>query len=382
MATVEAYQNKAGKTLFAVRYRKPDRGTTYKRGFATRRAAQAWGNEVEVNKMAGAYIAPALGRITVAELAPDWLALHEHQAPSHYRTLESAWRVHVQPRWGNVSVADIDTAGIEAWIAGMTRKGNGKGNGGGATTVLRANGVLRGILAYAVKKKRLAANPAVGVETLPKKTAKRRVYLTADDVYRLAHESGEHRALVFVLAYCGLRWGEAIGLHVIDIEFLRRRLAVQENAVQLGSHHAVGPVKGRVSRWVPVPQFVLDDLSRQCIGKAPGDLVFPGPDGGYLPRPKSSNGWFTRAVKAAKVQRVTPHDLRHTCASLAVSAGVNVLALQRMLGHKSAKMTLDTYADLFDDDLDDVATSLHARYSHEIVLKMRSQGAHGAAQQT
>ena len=54
------------------------------------------------------------------------------------------------------------------------------------------------------------------------------------------------------------------------------------------------------------------------------------------------------------MQKITPHDLRHTCASLAVSAGVNVLALQRMLVHTSAKMTLDTYADLSDDDLDAV----------------------------
>ncbi|WP_375484583.1 tyrosine-type recombinase/integrase [uncultured Mycobacterium sp.] len=66
---------------------------------------------------------------------------------------------------------------------------------------------------------------------------------------------------------------------------------------------------------------------------------------------------------------MTPHDLRHTCASLAVSAGVNVLALQRMLGHTSAKVTLGTYADLFDDDLDAVATSLHARYSRKVIQK-------------
>ena len=63
-------------------------------------------------------------------------------------------------------------------------------------------------------------------------------------------------------------------------------------------------------------------------------------------------------MKHAKVQAITPHDLRHTCASLAVSAGVNVLALQRMLGHTSAKVTLDTYADLFDEDLDAVAANL------------------------
>lgn len=62
---------------------------------------------------------------------------------------------------------------------------------------------------------------------------------------------------------------------------------------------------------------------------------------------------------SAKSARVTPHDLRHTAASLAISSGANVKAVQRMLGHASAAMTLDTYADLFEDDLDDVATRLN-----------------------
>jgi integrase len=255
-------------------------------------------------------------------------------------------------------------------------------NGAGATTVLRSHGVLSGILADAVKAKRLAANPAKGVDNLPRKTARRHVYLSADDLHRLAAAAGQHRALVLLLAYCGLRWGEAVALRVRDVEFLRRRLSVSENAVQLGVDHAVGPTKGRKARSVPVPAFVLDELSVQCTGKAPGDLVFPGPDGKYLPRPKSTDGWFTTAVRKAEVQDITPHDLRHTCASLAVSAGVNVLALQRMLGHTSAKVTLDTYADLFDDDLDAVAVTLHANYSRENVLKMCSRGAHEAPQQT
>jgi len=89
---------------------------------------------------------------------------------------------------------------------------------------------------------------------------------------------------------------------------------------------------------------------------------------------KSDGGWFTSAVKRAKLQEITPHQLRHTCASLAVSAGVNVLALQRMLGHKSAKITLDTYADLFDDDLDAVGITLNSRYSRESVAKMWPRG--------
>lgn len=60
-------------------------------------------------------------------------------------------------------------------------------------------------------------------------------------------------------------------------------------------------------------------------------------------------------------ERLTPHDLRHTAASLAISAGANIKALQRMLGHKSAAMTLDTCADLFGDDLDAVAERLNRR---------------------
>jgi integrase len=337
MATIELRETKSGATLYAVRYRKPDGQQTMKRGFRTKRAAEQWANKVEVDKTRGEYVAPMLGRVTVGELSGRWLARKQRAtAPSHYRTLESAWRVHVQPHWGKTAVADVDLLAVEEWIDDMVV------NGAGATTVIRAHGVLSGILTDAVKGRRLAANPARGVENLPRKSAKRHVYLSADDVARLADASGQHRALVLTLAYTGIRWGEAIGLCVRDVAFLRRRLSVSVNAVQLGVDHAVGPTKGRKARSVPVPEFVLNELSAQCAGKAPGDLVFPDRDGGYLPRPKSSNGWITRAVQAAGVQSITPHDLRHSCASLAVSAGVNVLALQRMLGHTSAKMTLDT----------------------------------------
>jgi integrase len=67
---------------------------------------------------------------------------------------------------------------------------------------------------------------------------------------------------------------------------------------------------------------------------------------------------FDRAATAVGLEGLVPHELRHTAASLAVSSGANVKAVQRMLGHASAAMTLDTYADLFDEDLDAVAERL------------------------
>ena len=97
------------------------------------------------------------------------------------------------------------------------------------------------------------------------------------------------------------------------------------------------------------------------------DLLFPARGGGYLKRPSyDSTGWFNRAVERAQVQTITPHDLRHTCASLAVSSGANVLAVSRMLGHKDPSVTLRIYADLFDSDLDAVAVNLDAKIADSV----------------
>lgn len=352
MATINSYQTSSGAKLYMVRYRKPDRKTTMKRGFRTKRDAEEFAATVEVRKLEGDYVAPALGRVTVADIAPAWLSRKESDvAKSNYRMLESAWRVHVKPQWGTVRLSDIDLADVETWIAAMRRKS-------GATTVIRSYGVLAGILDDAVKSRRLRSNPARGVENLPRKTTKRQVYLSAEDVHRLAAESGEHQTLVYVLAFCGLRWGEAIALRVRDVEFLKRRLRVRDNAVQLGTDFDETLTKSRKDRSVPVPQFVVERLSEQCRGRDMTDLVF-GDGEHYLPRPKSERGWFAGAVTRAKVQKVTPHDLRHTCASLAISAGANVLALSRMLGHTDPSVTLRVYSDLFDADLDAVAEKLH-----------------------
>ena len=83
---------------------------------------------------------------------------------------------------------------------------------------------------------------------------------------------------------------------------------------------------------------------------------------------------FDPALRAAGLEELTPHELRNTAASLAVAAGANVKAVQRMLGHASAAMTLDVYSGLFDDDLDAVADRLDtaaktARQDHADYLR-------------
>ena len=90
------------------------------------------------------------------------------------------------------------------------------------------------------------------------------------------------------------------------------------------------------------------------------DHMFVGARGGGVLRNRVFRyGWFDADAAEIGVPGLTPHDPRHPCGSPTVPAGANAKALQRMLGHASAKETLDTYSDLFDADLDSVAAALN-----------------------
>lgn len=378
MATIESYSTKSGRR-YRVRYRTPDHRQTDKRGFTTKRDAEVFAATVEVEKLRGEYVAPALGRVTVGELADAWLERKASDLkPSSYRPLEVSWHRHVKPRWGTTRIIDVDLDAVERWIADMGRTvteadGTVTKKGSGATVVLRAYGVLAGVLDSAVKARRLTANPARTPENLPRKKPKPRTYLTHDQVAALAAEA-KYPTLIRLLAYTGLRWGEAIALRVDHLDLPRKRLTVVENAVQVDQRTIVGTPKSDESRTVSIPEFLVFELAAMTRGRAGDALLFTDGHGRYLKRPVSYSGWFAGAVERSGVPRVTIHDLRHTAASLAVSAGVNIKALQRMLGHASAAMTLDVYSDLFDDDLDAVGVALHQAVSAASVGKSWAQG--------
>ena len=111
---------------------------------------------------------------------------------------------------------------------------------------------------------------------------------------------------------------------------------------------------------MPVPRFLADLLAVEVAGKAPGELVFTSLLGKPLRNLNFRRDVFDHAAVEAGLGGLTPHELRHTAASLAVSSGANVKAVQRMLGHASAAMTLDVYSGVFDDDLDGLADRMDA----------------------
>lgn len=369
MGSVHSYETAAGKR-YRVRYRKPDRAQTDKRGFKTKRDAELFLASVEVSKARGEFIDPTDGKALVGTLATAWLSNLTHLKPSSARPLEIAWRIHVMPVWSTVAVADVRFSAVQSWVTVLQK-------GKSATTVLRAYQILASILDVAVHDRRILANPARGVK-LPRKTTKTRVYLTHERVDLLARNAGDYQTLVNFLAYSGMRWGEVTALRVRDLDMLRRRANVQQNAVMVGGKIIVGTPKSHEARSVPFPEFLSIPLAALCESKGRDALVF-GDGETFLRPPDSRQSWWLTAIAKARTTdkdfpTITRHDLRHTAASLAVSAGANVKALQRMLGHASAAMTLDTYADLFDDDLDGVATALNTARMNSNVGKMWANG--------
>jgi integrase len=330
MATIEKYETKAGATLYAVRYRKPDNRQTWKRGFTRKRDAQAFAATVETSKLRGEYIAPTLGRVTVGALGPAWLTRQQgHMKPSGWRSYESAWRVHVARRWADTRICEVCYSDVQAWVGQLAAKR-------GPVIVATAFSVLARILDDAVRDRLLVSNPARGVK-LPKRAPRQNVYLAGDQLHRLADESGRYRSLVLLLGVGGLRWGEAAALRVCDIDFLRRRIHLHRNAVTIGKTTHVGSLKSGKNRTVVLPRFVADALAQTAERKGRDDLLWPSQTGGYLAPPSSTDSWLSGAVARCRMAdrtfpRVTAHALRHTAASLAIQAGANPKVVQPCSG--------------------------------------------------
>ena len=370
MATVSRYETRLGETRWRVRYRTPDNRQTDKRGFKTKRDAEAFLIDVEGRKRRGEYVSQSAGKALLGDLGAEWLKRQQgHLKPNSYRSIESRWRVHVNPRWQRTPAAKVAYTDVQAWISELGTKS-------GAKLVRSVHSVLLGILEDAVRDRRIPSNPARGVK-LPTIVKQPNKYLTAEQLADLAIESGRYGSLVMLLGTVGLRWGEAAGLRVSDIDFSTGSLRVVDNATA----GTVGSPKGNRYRIVYAAPTIVADLELVAAGKDSNDLMWPSATGGHLKAPATHDSWLSGAVKRCqklyvatrareraenpRVQprtpafpRITARNLRDTAASLAISGGANIKGVQRMLGHASAAMTLDVYADLFDDDLVAVAGRL------------------------
>lgn len=337
-----------------------DNGKEHVKTFRRKVDAQQWLEKEVSDQVTGTWTDPALGRVHFGAIARKWLLTKAHRKPKTVAGYESLLDTVVLPRWNDVALRDIAFDDLQVWISGLSVDGSVRFSGKGlsASRVRQAHQVVGAVLKFAVKSKHLAVNPADGIElpTLPE-TEQR--YLTHEQLHRVAVASGWMRTLILVLGYCGLRFGEAAALRVEHVDVEARRINVRRSVTYVRKQGLVeGPTKNHESRSVPIPASIARLLKTEIEGLDKDGLVFESRRGGWLTLGQARYR-FTKAVAAVDgVDDVGLHDLRHSCASLAIRAGANVKVLQKLMGHKTATLTLDRYGHLFPDDLDAVADAL------------------------
>lgn len=375
------------------RYRARVRGTDGKehaKCFHQRSQARHW-EATQIEQLhQGTWLDPTRGRISCEEMAKRWLESKINIKASTRAGYHSLIKL-INKQWGQTPINTITHIGLNQWARTLLQKGYSPSH------TRQACIVLGSILGYAVKDGRLAQNPAAQLD-LPRREERRHRYLTMEQVEQLAtqigwwtlqgdgeiHTKGRHGALtrrdkptsgqttlqllVRTLAYTGLRFGEAAALRVRHIDLKRRRLHIEKSITEVNGKQIEGTPKNHRTRNVPIPQFLVADLAQFTATKHPEDYLFESRQ--HTPvRASNVRAHFDLAAAAIGERGLHLHDLRHTAASLAISSGANVKVVQTMLGHKSAAMTLDVYADLFDHDLDEVAEKMDAAYQEYLGRK-------------
>jgi integrase len=342
-----------------------DTGQEHTKVFRLKETAQSHLDKVTADVVKGDYVSPRSSAVTFDTVAAEWLEGKATKKPKTVAGYESLLDNLILPRWRDTKLRDITHADVQRWISGLSVNGSVRKEGKGlsASRVIQAHQTMSAVLKYAIRTDRVAKNVATGVE-LPRKTSAERRFLTHQELLNLA-EAIDRAAvdtfppfglMALIMGYCGLRFGEVTALRERDVK--DHTLTVRASVVRVGNGYVESDTKTHRTRWVPVPEFIWAKLGK-VRDQDPDTLLFPGRGrGGFMTNAQYRRA-FDPAAKEIGVPGLTPHELRHTCASLAISAGANVLAVQRLLGHETAAMTLGLYSHLFSDDLTKVAESLN-----------------------
>jgi len=294
-------------------------------------------------------------RETVASFLARWLQVKAGEAKP--TTLRS-YRAHVEkvivPAIGHVPIERLRAEHVEQLLADAAA-------GRGPVTVRRIHATLRSALSYGVKTRRLPFNVASNVtppngirpEVQPWSAAELAAFLRHVETDRLG-------PLFEVIAACGLRRGEALGLRWSDLDLTNRTARIRQTIVDVGGQLQFSTPKTRSSEaTVPLTERAVQallqvrlgqDIDRQSWGDAyeDHDLVFARENGAPL-RPEYATRRFVALSQAAGLRQVRLHDLRHGAASLMLAAGVPMAIVSKMLRHSSIGITVDTYGHLSED---------------------------------
>jgi integrase len=340
------------------------------RTFTLKTDARTWEAE-QVRQLAmGTYVPPARGKLTLGELAEEWMAARVNTVATSTLREEGYSLAYLPPTLRDRPIAALRPAHFDALYATLLGKL-------ARSTVSRFRNTLSSMFGWAVREGRLSANPVLA-SRVPRGNAagaRREVYPFAIHELRAVHAAVQaHRPdladVVLVLGLTGIRWGELRGLRVRDVQHVPYP-ALRVSRSWPDAQPVRNVTKGGGARTVPLAAELLPLIEQRSEGKAPEDVLFSTPAGTPYSGPNFKRD--ARWTDLAFGRRI--HDLRHTAATLWLSTGIDLKTTQAWLGHSSAKLTADLYAHWMGTDADAAALARwNATLSTDPTVTTQSRG--------
>jgi integrase len=326
-----------------------------KGGFATKAEADAALARVLASVSTGEHRHD--GRQTVGAYLEVWLA--DRIADGLRPSSAAMYRLYVErdivPAIGSVRLGDLRPGHVERLLRDL------RGADRGATTIRRVHATLRSALTSARKARLVSYNAATDVELPNVRPAKVRPWEADELATFLDHSAGHRLGAIFeVMAFTGLRRGEACALRWADVNLEQGYIVVRSQLVEVRGQVMEGKPKTRSGedRRVDIGARTIGALMAHRFaqdaerlqwgsGYTDSDRVFAREDGTDL-SPGQVTKTFTRLSAAAGLRQVRLHDLRHGAASLMLAGGADIAVVSKRMGHSSVRLTVDTYSHLLE----------------------------------
>ena len=318
-------------------------------GFRTKRDAETTLRS-ELQKVCTGGVADS--RLTVGSYLDDWLKSRASLRPTTMSSYGTHIRLYFKPHLGGRPLTSLQPSHLDQMYAKIAIDKPDLSD----TTVGRIHATLHNALREAVKRRLINHNPADQVELRSANTQERSIWTPQQLALFLATSASDRLGFAYrLLAMTGLRRGETLGLRWQDVDLDLGSLRVVQQLVDVNGRLHFGPPKTKKgARTLAVDTATTSALrqhraaqnrERLAWGSAykNNDLVFTREDGSPV-RPSHLTRHMKVLAKRAGLPLLTPHGLRHTHASHALAAGVDLKTVSARLGHSTIALTANTYS--------------------------------------
>lgn len=303
--------------------------------FPTKTEAARWLTVAEADMTRGLWHDPKRGEKSFRGVVELWLASKVNLRPSTMDGYRGLLELHIVPAFGDRAISSITPLDVQTWLA--DRKANSKL---APNTLAKAYKILRAIMESAVDAELIPRSPCRVKGAATERVSEMRA-ATPEEVAAIADAADERwRAMILLAAYSGLRWGELGGLRRSHVDLLHRQVRVTRQLTEIRGQLGFSTPKTNAGvRTITLPAMIVEVLEEHlgAYGQSgPDGLVFVNPDGSLLRRENFRRRVWLPACRAAGIEALRFHDLRHTGATLAAASGAPLRAIMHRLGHASA----------------------------------------------